>query len=361
MLPTLKNATLCSHDGTCVAGTRLYLRCLTALCRVLLCAAALPAAAADGSRTETVRHAGVTLTLAFTPGTVSLDRDILLTLRITHPEGVTVSFPALHDRLQGFRLESGYDRDSTAGAGGLVAREHIVRLTPLVAQEYRLAPMAVTLHTAGGTEQYFATPPMTLPLKAVTDEPVGDSLRGGLTPVPIRPSPRTLMRRAGLLLALALAVLAGIYLIRRIRHRIRIMRLSPRERAFRELALLLARNLPDRGLFKDFYLELTMIVRRYIERQHHVRAPEQTTEEFLQAVADDTRFHPVVVERLQRFLEAADLVKFATWQPDDTAIDNAVATARDYLASDTETPSPENRPSPEVLDTAPLTVNHRHV
>ena len=119
-------------------------------------------------------------------------------------------------------------------------------------------------------------------------------------------------------------------------------RLSPAERAVRELDALLAKDLIRRGKVKDFYVELTMVVRRYIERQHGIRAPEQTTQEFLRAAGDDRRFPPAVLRKLAAFLEAADLVKFAAHQPDADAIDRAARTARDFILTDSQQTADED-------------------
>ena len=285
--------------------------------------------AAAEPRVETVRVNGITLTLAFSPATVALDRDMLLSVTVAHPEGVTVEIPPLHDRLEGFALESSYDREPAPAAGGLVSRERIVRLTPLVAPEYRLAPMAVAFREADGDERYFATPPVVLPLTALMDSPLGDAPRGTLVPVPVRPSLKTLSRYAGLAALAVLALALAGFLLGRLRRQIRVLRMSPRE-----LDLLMAKHLPEAGRFKDFYVELTLIVRRYIERQHRVRAPELTTGEFLQAIAGNPRFAPSVVDRLKSFLEAADLVKFAAWLPDRSIVTDSVSTAKEYIASD---------------------------
>jgi len=110
--------------------------------------------------------------------------------------------------------------------------------------------------------------------------------------------------------------------------------MSPRERALEELAELMARDLVGKNMVKEFYLELTMIVRRYIERAHAIRAPEQTTEEFLAAVSSDNRFGQEVINRLRLFLEAADLVKFAAYHPESDAISRATETARSYVVTD---------------------------
>jgi len=295
-------------------------------------------AATELPRVETVRHNAITLVMTLTPGSVALDRDIILSLQLTHPESIAVSLPPLADRLHGLLATSSFDRETTPSPDGRVTRERVIRLTPLIAQEYRIAPMPVAFRNAvgNGKTDYFATPPLTLPLNAVTDQPLDDALRGEIRPLPIHPSLKTLSGYVAFLVLLALLMAVAIHLLGRIQRKIRILRMSPKERALHELELLLAKKLVEAGRIKDFYVELTMIVRRYIERRHRVRAPEQTTQEFLSAVSADTRFPPHVVSRLQQFLEAADLVKFAAWKPDSGAVENAVATARGYLTSDAE-------------------------
>ena len=91
----------------------------------------------------------------------------------------------------------------------------------------------------------------------------------------------------------------------------RLPRRSPR----RPWRCLLAENLPARGLVKEFYLRLTGIVRQYVEDTTGIRAPEQTTEEFLRDMRSRAAFPPERSVRLAEFLEAADLIKYAGQQP----------------------------------------------
>ncbi len=102
---------------------------------------------------------------------------------------------------------------------------------------------------------------------------------------------------------------------RRKRRPIEPRRQTPEEIAQAALALLLAENLPARGLVKEFYLRLTGIVRQYVEDTTGIRAPEQTTEEFLRDMRSRAVFPPERSVRLAEFLEAADLVKYAGQQP----------------------------------------------
>jgi hypothetical protein len=95
--------------------------------------------------------------------------------------------------------------------------------------------------------------------------------------------------------------------------------------------LLLSENLPARGLVKEFYLRLTGIVRQYVEDTTGIRAPEQTTEEFLRDMKASTAFSPERSARLAEFLEAADLVKYAGQHPEGPQIDQAIARAHEFV------------------------------
>ena len=115
---------------------------------------------------------------------------------------------------------------------------------------------------------------------------------------------------------------------------VKIHRMSPIERALYELDVLLKKGLPGRGLYKDFYVELTMVVRRYIERRYDVRAPNLTTEEFLRAAQANAAFSPEAIAELKTFLESADMVKFAGVEATPEMADAATGKAKAYLETD---------------------------
>lgn len=295
-----------------------------------------PPPVAPPPRVEEAAWGPIRVTLTFTPALVRLDQDVLLDIGIRAPEGMEVTLPPLDERLQGFAVSGRFERDPVT-QDGIVTRELHIKLTPTVADEYRLAPLAAT-YTDRRVDPpltgWFPTPPVRLDTAPLVDGDPGSSLNVQLDPVWIRPTARTVLAYLALGIA-ALALLAGLYkLLTRVREEVALRRLSPRERALRELTQLLARDLLARGLTKDFYVELTMVVRRYIERQHKVRAPEQTTEEFLQAVSRDPRFGAEVLARLRAFLQSADMVKFAAYQPGDDKTRQAVETARGYIEQD---------------------------
>ena len=296
-------------------------------------------------RIEESSSGPISATLTFTPPTVRLDRETLLTIRITSPTNITTALPSMENRVQGFLVAGSYDRQPETRNGHTTLERH-VRLTPQLAPRYRLAPLPITWTALGAPrEQWFPTRPVILecdPL--VKDTP--SSLSGPVSPLWIYPDPLTIL----FYISTAAGFLALVYLAwklaRRLRKAVMLKRMSPRERALYELAELLDQGLIASDRVKEFYFELTMIVRCYIERAHTIRAPEQTTEEFLLAVSKDSRFPPDVVRQLRAFLNAADLVKYAAFRPDRQTVDGAITTARTYIETDSssEIPTPNAKP-----------------
>jgi hypothetical protein len=62
-----------------------------------------------------------------------------------------------------------------------------------------------------------------------------------------------------------------------------------------------------------------------------VHAPEQTTEEFLREVGEGDVFPAEERERLQSFLESADLVKFAAHLPETDDVKQTFRRAKIFI------------------------------
>ncbi|WP_211166312.1 BatD family protein [Mucilaginibacter robiniae] len=79
---------------------------------------------------------------------------------------------------------------------------------------------------------------------------------------------------------------------------------------------------------KPYYIELTDIIREYIELRYNVKTNEKTTDEIFAGLRN-VDMEPVNRNRLQQILTLADLVKFAKAQPlpteNEESMDNAIA------------------------------------
>ncbi len=290
----------------------------------------------------TLSEGEVEIKAASTQESIDFGRDFDLTLTVTHPDGVKVSLPdltAMRERFQDFAVAAGFVRDETKDQEGRVVREWRWRLVPEpAAEKYRLAPFAVEVRPVIGSAtdvRSFPTAPAVFPV-APLEQNVGGDVEISPEPYWIRPTARMVMRWILLAIGGLIVLAALVFLFSRLRRAAKLRRMTPSERAFAELTDLLGRGLPEKGLFKDFYIELTHVVRRYIERSHGIRAPEQTTEEFLAAAKAHPRFTPEVIAKLADFLRSADLVKFAGVGSSSSVAEEAVRTARAYIERDAE-------------------------
>ena len=82
----------------------------------------------------------------------------------------------------------------------------------------------------------------------------------------------------------------------------------------------------------EFFVELTDIVRRYLEQRFDLHAPELTTEEFLDIAASSPDLTGEHRGFLQTFLRNADQVKFARHVPAENDVNNMVLAVREFLS-----------------------------
>lgn len=283
---------------------------------------------------ETEKAHAVTVRLKLTPGVIDPRKDALLHMQISHPSNLQVTYPEISTKLEGFYIAATLSSPDNQTDGERREQETTIRLTPIPGQSYRIAPILFTIDTGDDTEsKYLLTPAMR---PDVLREDYGETPALSSQPDPLYIAPTGQEIALWLFLALAfLATVAALFVIgRKLKERIRIMRLSPSERAKYELTRLLEQDLPGKGQYKEFYFAITSIIRTYIERQHGIRAPELTTSEFLDAATNKPEFDRTVVEKLKKFLESADLVKFAAWMPTPKAVEETIHTAQEYLTED---------------------------
>ena len=126
--------------------------------------------------------------------------------------------------------------------------------------------------------------------------------------------------------ALAIMGAAAWFGFRRVRTaRDRRARISAYEVAVRRLGDLEHRGAPDDAAADSWFVELSAIVRLYLEGRYQVRAPELTTEEFLQEARRAAGLSSEHRDLLTAFLERCDRVKFAGYRPD---ADESLATLK---------------------------------
>jgi len=263
-------------------------------------------------------------------------RSVFLMVTMRTPKGVKASFPDLRDRVVGFSLAEDYAEEPETAKDGSQVQAANWRLVPEpCADVYKIRPFAVGDVVAGPV--YFEPPPAREPVTGGMEcDPKKDLLSLFMSFFEGKFStllpPFLVVFAAVALLFAAAGLVFGLWLlVKYIWRRVHEHFMSPIERAWAELDRLLKKDLPGYGLYKDFYIELTMVVRRYVQRKYGISAPHLTTEEFLAQFRGEGRGRS---DELAKFLESADMVKFAGVKATPEMAYAATRSARSYLESD---------------------------
>ncbi|MGJ8744341.1 hypothetical protein [Polaribacter sp.] len=114
--------------------------------------------------------------------------------------------------------------------------------------------------------------------------------------------------------------------------------LPPYEEAIFRLNELDEKLLWQNNKVKEYYSELTEIVRGYIERELHVPALENTTDEVIEMLKDFKDSEAIqtsteTIKKLKELLQEADLVKFAKSKPLSLEIEEDRKDAQDIVSN----------------------------
>lgn len=310
----------------------------------------------------------VHVTLTLSPKKPRLGDPLTLTLTVEAQPGVQVEMPPFGDALGRFSIASFTPRTESMPDGSTRHGQRYVLEVPMSGHQ-RIPSLRIEFtdgrsgtgsgQADGGSSGHeILTDEIAVDVTSVLPEGDGGELRGLRDPLEESVSGT---RRALYVLgpAVLLLALAALLLLRRLRARVgQQARISAYDAAMRRMADLKARGWPTEQNVDAFYVELSDIVRRYIEDRYRVRAPELTTEEFLREARQQLRLEQPQREMLEAFLSTCDRVKFAGYRPGEFESRQAFGEAGRFLddtrpARDAGTPGITATPSPPELPKAP--------
>jgi hypothetical protein len=277
--------------------------------------------------TKVTEQNGVKASVTLWPPAPRLGDPIYLRLTIEEKPGTQgVVAPFQQESLGRFTV-TGWTPGSQRRDDGSMVEEQTYTLEAPGSGRFRVPPLRVLV---GDAELLTEELPLTIapvdPARA--HEPLAEA-RGSLPPHRTTNYTPLFIAAGPVLIGLIVGIVILVGALRR--RAIRQARVTAYDEAVRRLEALAARGAPDAGAADSWYVELSSIVRRYLEGRYGVRAPELTTEEFLQearraaGLAQDHR------ELLTAFLERCDRVKFAGYRPDPQESMDTLKAARAFV------------------------------
>ena len=122
-------------------------------------------------------------------------------------------------------------------------------------------------------------------------------------------------------LAIVALIVAIVFVVKRLKAHKPIIELHPEpvippdERALKSLEELRRKELWQTGKVKEYYTDLTDIVRNYLEEAWNINSTDMTSDETLEAYHDSRAYDETCESKLRQMLRTADMVKFAKGEP----------------------------------------------
>jgi hypothetical protein len=184
--------------------------------------------------------------------------------------------------------------------------------------ELTLGPLQVSATPRGGGDAVkTSSGTVQLTVQSALPNPAGEPELGLDVVDPTFPWLRTLLIAGAGVLLLAVLFLLWRWRKKRPQPVAAAKRAPPHERAMARIVRLRGMRPSTLAELQAFYVEISSLVRDYIEGQFGVHAPEMTTEEFLGSAETAARLQAEHRESLREFLLRCDLVKFAGHVPED--------------------------------------------
>lgn len=265
---------------------------------------------------------------------------VTLTLAVTAEEGVELLMPEFGQSLDRFSIMDFVPKELIDDEGRTVALHKYRLQTPMSGQQ-SLPPLMVEFidrregnkPAPEGEDAYeILTERITFEVMSLLPEGAALDLKpplGKLGPRAVPSGPKW----PWVILVLVLLAVASPFIWKHWQQQqVLARRKSAYEIASTRLSSLSGKDRPaDADSVGVFYVELSAIVRKYLEDRFELHAPELTTEEFLEVASASPDLNSEQKGFLKDFLHQADQVKFARHVPDRKTIDQALQAANQFI------------------------------
>ncbi len=216
-------------------------------------------------------------------------------------------------------------------------------------------PLAYFLSDTASKPHIIEAPAITIYVKSLLKGEKKHTLKDIKPPLSVPFNYRFWIRMAVLVLLVA-ALLYLLYLLwKRKRERGYVFTPPPppppaHEVALRALRKLYESDLLDKQQYKEFFSQLSEIIRAYLEGRYYMKALEQTTGEILKDLPQEVRQDKTLYDMLKDILTVSDLIKFAKYVPAQEETERIKREAVDFVQQTKIVFIPEETETQEVSE-----------
>jgi hypothetical protein len=277
---------------------------------------------------------GVRLALEVDRQELAIDGRVRLSVQLEVPPGRLAALPDLSDQFGPFAVVVQSPAESSS-AGGMTLLRRYYDLEPEGVGNLTVPPLVVAVRArqvGDETVREIRTEPVAITVTSVVPAGVDYTEPKDIAPPMSLPQPGWPIEVWALLGIVAAAVAAAVLFWRRRGRRAVAVRPQPAHLvALAELDRLQQTELGDEERLGAFYVRLSAILRHYLGWRFGLRAPMQTTEEFVAGLPGPERalgpYRPILGTMLASF----DLVKFARHRPQRGEVEEALRRVREFI------------------------------
>ena len=268
---------------------------------------------------------------------VSIGDRIKYIIEVKSPREIEVKFPSFAENLADFTI-----RDFGSSEGGFWGSRTLT-------QWYILDTFETGTFTIPGITIQFrdkkinkwketVSEEITIEVKSLLSETAENAEIRDIEPPLNLSNPAYLYILAALIAVIIIAIIIIMVLKKKKAPKNTVIPLPPaHETAFEALSDLMNKDYLKTGKIREYYFELSDIVRHYLENRFQLKAPEMTTDEFLSNLKSTKVMRSEHKSLLRDFLSHCDMVKFARYKPEEDEIESSYESAQNLVEQTKQT------------------------
>lgn len=254
------------------------------------------------------------------------------------PPNVTVNWPVWKGEIGGFTIHSAGNPANSESAS---SQDFIQRLTIQAFDTGKtvVGPVSVEYVLDGIDSVYSVTSDSVIVYVGLREAVDSNKVYDIYKPLSVKYTFKEMLQEPSwriLIYSLSGIILIGIifliwYLLKRRKEKVDLgPQLPAHEIAFRKLQKLEQEKIWQKDSVKEYYSQLTQIVREYLENRYGIQALEETTDEILDML-QQVEMTQEVRDLMRDLLNLSDLVKFAKEEPELHELTKSLNEARDFV------------------------------